>query len=325
MNRGLTLIAAFILLSSTVLAAPWWEIYERSVNSVEESNRNFYRAVAKPARTKVVTPKKAEDSVSEEKPEFVEWGVQPPLEIPAEEIVIDAPEPVEEIVETPVTDQDHILVIAPHPDDEILCCTSVIREAVENGAPLKIVYLTDGDAYSNEDPVASQAYGERRRNESITAAQKLGVATEDLIWLGFPDGILPNLRSDVIISPYTFQKTTGLHTYWPDLAYTRDNLERVLLDIFNTYSASAIYYPDAKRDRHADHNISGKIIDGLIRQLEIEPATYKYAVHQKKFKKTEGFFDAAKAELIALFRSQFHDDWHRDFMEGFAYQREDFR
>src|SRR5574340_1404799 len=41
---------------------------------------------------------------------------------------------------------DRILVVAPHPDDESLGCAGLIKQAVENGADVHVVVMTNGDA-----------------------------------------------------------------------------------------------------------------------------------------------------------------------------------
>src|SRR6266540_3581596 len=45
-------------------------------------------------------------------------------------------------------DDDRILVLAPHPDDEVLGTGGVLREASRRRLPLRVVFLTSGD--SNE-------------------------------------------------------------------------------------------------------------------------------------------------------------------------------
>ena len=42
---------------------------------------------------------------------------------------------------------DAVLVVAPHPDDETLCCAGVIQRARAAGARVAIVWLTGGDAF----------------------------------------------------------------------------------------------------------------------------------------------------------------------------------
>ena len=50
-----------------------------------------------------------------------------------------------------------LLVLAPHPDDEVFGCGAVLLEAVRGGCDIHVVVVTDGDAQG--DP-------EARRRES---------------------------------------------------------------------------------------------------------------------------------------------------------------
>lgn len=40
---------------------------------------------------------------------------------------------------------DRILVLAPHPDDEVLGCGGILQEAAGRGLPLRVAFLTNGD------------------------------------------------------------------------------------------------------------------------------------------------------------------------------------
>jgi LmbE family N-acetylglucosaminyl deacetylase len=92
---------------------------------------------------------------------------------------------------------DRILILAPHPDDEVIATAGVIQEAVSLKLPVKIVYLTYGD---NNEPAfivyekhivfkkkAFVSLGEVRRKESINAVKFLGLKEDDLIFFGYPD------------------------------------------------------------------------------------------------------------------------------------------
>jgi LmbE family N-acetylglucosaminyl deacetylase len=97
----------------------------------------------------------------------------------------------------PIKKNDRILVLAPHPDDETIACAGVLQNALRLGAEVRVVYLTNGD--NNE--VSFIVYEKRltfrkgeflymgnvRRKEAINAMQLLGVDTQKLIFLGYPD------------------------------------------------------------------------------------------------------------------------------------------
>lgn len=93
--------------------------------------------------------------------------------------------------------KDRILVLAPHPDDEVLGCGGIIQRAVSMKLPVKVVFLTYGD--SNQwsfmlyrkhfvfMPGAVQKMGLVRRDEAIAASNILGLLPKDLTFLGYPD------------------------------------------------------------------------------------------------------------------------------------------
>src|SRR4051812_48234193 len=94
-------------------------------------------------------------------------------------------------------DQDRILIIAPHPDDETISCAGVIQEAVRRHIPVRVMYLTNGDSnqlsflYYRKEFVLGRrkavAMGELRQKEAIAAMQSLGLSDDQLTFLGYPD------------------------------------------------------------------------------------------------------------------------------------------
>jgi len=64
-----------------------------------------------------------------------------------------------------------VLVLAPHPDDEVLGCGGSIIRHVQAGDPVKVIIVTDG-AYGAPDRAGD--YALTRQQESIAAANVLG-------------------------------------------------------------------------------------------------------------------------------------------------------
>jgi LmbE family N-acetylglucosaminyl deacetylase len=83
-----------------------------------------------------------------------------------------------------------ILVIAPHPDDEALCCSGVIYANKLAGNTVKVAIVTNGDDYTSP---ASKSGGLTREGESIAAMTGLGLGTQDVIFLGYGDQLLQQL------------------------------------------------------------------------------------------------------------------------------------
>lgn len=70
-----------------------------------------------------------------------------------------------------------VLVLAPHPDDEVFGCGGTICKHVDGGTDVDVIVLTDGALYA--DPAVRCA-------ESTRAAKLLGYGTPEF-W-GYPDG-----------------------------------------------------------------------------------------------------------------------------------------
>jgi LmbE family N-acetylglucosaminyl deacetylase len=107
-----------------------------------------------------------------------------------------------EVPELTLEAQDRILVLAPHPDDEVLGCGGIIQQALAKGLPLRVVFLTYGDhnewafmVYRKHPVIAPQSVrrlGMVRHDEALAAGKILGLAPSQLTFLGYPDlGTLP--------------------------------------------------------------------------------------------------------------------------------------
>jgi len=99
---------------------------------------------------------------------------------------------------------ERLLVLGAHPDDESLAAAGLMQRALRAGAGVRVVLATDGDnapwiqrAFERRwriGPRDRERFGRRRRGETLAALAALGVAGEDVCFLGFPDqGLTPAL------------------------------------------------------------------------------------------------------------------------------------
>src|SRR5207248_11264209 len=90
------------------------------------------------------------------------------------------------VVITPrMSRETRLMLIAPHPDDEVLSCGIILQRAVRAGAAIRILYLTDGEnnpwpqrALERKWRLASRdrkRWGRLRRIEARAALRALGV------------------------------------------------------------------------------------------------------------------------------------------------------
>jgi LmbE family N-acetylglucosaminyl deacetylase len=113
-----------------------------------------------------------------------------------------------------------VLVIAPHPDDELIGLGGTIKLHVKAKDRVKVVYVTDGSSGfpSNYRPTSREKreMADRRELEAREGMELIGV--DDLVFLGYKDGsfvvnesaskytfqLLRNFKPDIIYMPYFF-------------------------------------------------------------------------------------------------------------------------
>ena len=84
---------------------------------------------------------------------------------------------------------DSILIIAPHPDDEIIGTGGLIIKKLHEGCKVNIVFLTDGEcsgASSNQEETK-----QARISLSEKIAKKLGIPLDNLYRMHLPDAFVP--------------------------------------------------------------------------------------------------------------------------------------
>ena len=194
---------------------------------------------------------------------------------------------------TPPRPADRILVIAPHPDDETLCCGGYLLRAVAAGATVGVVWITAGDSFEIDAIVTERTLrpkgagleklGVRRMAEAHAAADSLGVARRHQYLLGFPDRDIRALLQDPSRAPLRSRYTgvsavpyaDALH---PGSAYTGASLRRNLQDVIEQF-APTIVLAAAPQDRHPDHSASGALALALVRERAPRARVYFWIVH----------------------------------------------
>ena len=103
-------------------------------------------------------------------------------------------------VETRRTSADAVLggealIVAPHPDDEILGCGGLIAASSD---PVRIRVLVASDGAGSPPAGASDSgLAGRRLEESLTALEDLGIPPRNVLAAGLPDGELQRSRAEL--------------------------------------------------------------------------------------------------------------------------------
>src|ERR1043165_7807086 len=75
-----------------------------------------------------------------------------------------------------ITADDTVLVVAPHPDDESLCCGGLIHRARSAGARVAIVWITNGDGFKWDAMVVEKKLRPRAGTYLELARQRMSEA-----------------------------------------------------------------------------------------------------------------------------------------------------
>lgn len=74
-----------------------------------------------------------------------------------------------------------VLVVAPHPDDDIIGCGGSIVKHLKRQNEVFVIYVTNGDAECSEFP--KKEFREKRKEETSEAASRLGLKQENLYFM----------------------------------------------------------------------------------------------------------------------------------------------
>lgn len=92
-----------------------------------------------------------------------------------------------------------IVVLAAHPDDEVLGAGGLVALLTEAGASLRFVWATDGEAsHPGSTAAGVRGLAGTRRAESAAALDRLGASTASRVRLELPDGGLAEREEDLV-------------------------------------------------------------------------------------------------------------------------------
>ena len=199
--------------------------------------------------------------------------------------------------------QDRVLVVAPHPDDESLCCAGILQRARANGAATAVVWITAGDGFALDAMLVERTlwpgtagmrqFGALRLAEASAAAAELGVPPAQQYVLGYPDRGVALLLADYYERGYR-SSYTGLdavaypQALSPHAAYTGGNLERDLQRVIEQF-APTLVLAAAPQDRNPDHHASGALARRLLqRRGQLERLRY-WIVHAPHWPAPRGY------------------------------------
>ncbi|HLJ36930.1 MAG TPA: PIG-L family deacetylase [Steroidobacteraceae bacterium] len=193
----------------------------------------------------------------------------------------------------PIDASTSLLVIAPHPDDETLCCAGVIERVVRAGGHASVVWITSGDGSELNllfierslfrSPKKMQELAERRMREARAATALLGLRGADQLFLGYPDGGVLALLEGHYTRAYTSPFTGASAVPYPDAlfpghAYSGASLEQDLDAVLDRVRPTLLLTA-SPRDAHPDHRAAGLLTLHLMARRGQLAAVRCWVVH----------------------------------------------
>ncbi len=181
-----------------------------------------------------------------------------------------------------------VMVVAPHPDDDLIIAAGVMKRALQRGQSVRIVFATNGD-------VEGVNYGLVRQAEAVDGASMLGVPENRLVFLSYPTSGLNNLRlfytdpDDQFVSGSGTSATYGTrglggadyHKYrfgapgkynWPTMVAD-------LADLIHTTRPTHIF-TTGSWETHTDHSSTYWLVKDAVEQVSsMTGGAYRPTVH----------------------------------------------
>ncbi len=198
----------------------------------------------------------------------------------------------------PLGEEDRLLVLAPHPDDETLGAGGLIFQARQKNLAVRVVFLTNGDGSGStrigetlrqkQRPTHDEIAALRQR-EATNALAKLGVAADDIIFLGYPDGGLGKLWRDYWDIDNAYRSAfTGAdsvpyaNAFSVGAPYAGQSVVRDLLQIIEEFRPTRALTTDGN-DTHEDHRAAFCFLLAALEQFQLQSSTridfWTYLVH----------------------------------------------
>jgi LmbE family N-acetylglucosaminyl deacetylase len=221
--------------------------------------------------------------------------------------------------ELTLADDDRILVLAPHPDDEVLATGGLVQQAIAKGLPVEVVFLTNGDNNEFAFLFFSKAFtldahsavyaGQTRAFEAQRAGRELGLEGGDETFLGYPDfgtlEIWQNRWGDAEAFRSMFSEQNQV-PYWfartPDAPYKGESILKDLSEVVADFKPTKVFVTHPA-DTNPDHVAYDLYLRTALWDLEdeVKPEVYNYLTHYGEWPKPRGLLFDAPHEPPAQF------------------------
>jgi LmbE family N-acetylglucosaminyl deacetylase len=195
-----------------------------------------------------------------------------------------------------------VLVIAPHPDDEVIGCAGIMLQALEQHRRVGVVVITSGDGFpaiaavvgkKDKNEVGADDFlkaGALRQSHSVRAMARLGLPKDELVFLGYPDSGLEKIYTMNGSATFRQMFTRKSETYGvtvPDYhsirhgkpaPYLKATVVGDIVEIIRERRPKEIYVTH-EADTHGDHRAAFWYVRDAVREARFQGDFFTDVVH----------------------------------------------
>jgi len=194
---------------------------------------------------------------------------------------------------------ERVVIVAPHPDDEVIACGGLIQQALALGDSIWVVYVTAGDgSWPSAWRVTGNMFpgpedylelGRARVEEALAGTKVLGLDSTQLVFLGYPDNDIACLWQENWRTPRRSSHTGAIADPYSHSGheYTGYRLLNDLTSLVRRLRPDRLFAPHPL-DAHPDHWSTAMFI-AIARETWRLPAdgsfpeVYYYLVHRPPY------------------------------------------
>ncbi|MCK9573500.1 MAG: PIG-L family deacetylase, partial [Candidatus Omnitrophica bacterium] len=206
---------------------------------------------------------------------------------------------------------DRVIILAPHPDDEIISTGGIIQKALGSNAKVKIVYLTCGEYneisyffYKKNPAISKNGFiniGKTRIAEAYNATAFLGLKKEDLVFLGYPDRFTETILASFWDKKWPAKSMITHIKQVPyksalsfDAPYIGQSILKDLKQVLADFKPTKIFVSspyDANPDHRSLYVFTAVALFDLKEKIG-EPTLYTYLIHKLSWPKAKKYLPA---------------------------------
>ena len=152
---------------------------------------------------------------------------------------------------------DKVLIISPHPDDEVIGCAGLIQKALKQQNEVYVLMLTRGEAVLDSSQIDKDVLIAKRKEFILTAAHIMGLPHDHYIYFEWGDGKL--------------SETTNNQTNQYELAQIIDTIKPQIIFLPHPFEVSE------------DHSAINETLSKSLKTIDHKIKIFYYLVHSMRF------------------------------------------